>query len=281
MSNELIRKPDLNTEIIINIESLGTITSNLKTVRDDVVALNNFYSNVIYDETQKDVAKADKAKINKYKDAIKKYIKDIENKFNEPLEELKKIGKEMEGLLKDTYTSIDEQVSKFEIEQKNAKIEQLKEYYNEYAESLKIDFIPYERMNLNVTLSASMKSLKEQIKLFLDEVVLNINLINSQEYSTEIMVEYKQSLNALEAITKVNNRKSMLKREEEIREKQAEEWNQIKENLNKFQEAALEKPVVEVVEEKLTTTFTVSGTLEQLKLLKQFIQENGMEIIKN
>lgn len=281
MSNELIRKPDLNTEIIINIESLGTITSNLKTVRDDVVALNNFYSNVIYDETQKDVAKADKAKINKYKDAIKKYIKDIENKFNEPLEELKKIGKEMEGLLKDTYTSIDEQVSKFEIEQKNAKIEQLKEYYNEYAESLKIDFIPYERMNLNVTLSASMKSLKEQIKTFLDEVILNVNLINSQEYSAEIMVEYKQSLNALEAITKVNNRKSMLKREEEIREKQAEEWNQIKENLNKFQEAALEKPIEEVVEEKLTTTFTVSGTLKQLKLLKQFIQENGMEIIKN
>jgi hypothetical protein len=281
MSNDLIERPNLDKEIQINIESLGKITSNLKEVQQQVLDLNNFYSNIQYTEEQVSKAKEDKAKINKYKKIVQDYIKDIKKKFNEPLAELELVGKDMVTALTETYQSIDTQVTVFENEKKELKANELKEYFEEYAASLGIDFITFDRMGLNVTLSASMKSLKEQITAYLDEVNANINLINSQQYSTEILVEYKQSLNALDAITKVNNRKELLKREEEIKVKQQEEWNQIKDNLEKFKEAALEKPVEENVGDILTTTFTVQGTLEQLKKLKQYIQDNGLEIIKN
>ncbi len=90
-----------------------------------------------------------------------------------------------------------------------------------------IDFVTYSQARINVTLSASRKSLKEQAKQFIDKIVDDLKLIDTQEHKAEILVEYKQSLNVSQAITSVTNRFKAIeeekKKQEELKRKQLEE----------------------------------------------------------
>ena len=74
-------------------------------------------------------------------------------------------------------------------------------YFEEYAQSKNIDFVKFGDANINVTLTASLKSLKDQAKKFIDKVVDDIALINTQENDAEIMFEYKRTFNVSQAIT--------------------------------------------------------------------------------
>ena len=86
-------------------------------------------------------------------------------------------------------------IDNVENELKSKKEKEIKEYFEEYKTANNIGFITYGQARINVTLSASMKSLKEQAKQFIDKIVDDLKLIETQEHKTEILVEYKQTLN--------------------------------------------------------------------------------------
>ena len=90
---------------------------------------------------------------------------------------------------------------------------------------------------INVTLSASLKSLKEQAKLFIDTVEGDLRLIDTQEYKTEILVEYKKSLDVSDAITTV------VDRHKEIEVEKAKVVEKIEEVIEKVE--TIVAPIVE------------------------------------
>lgn len=112
--------------------------------------------------------------------------------------------------ISDTYKKADTElkgkIDSVENELKEQKKAEVKGYFDEYLTATGIDFVTFENANINVTLSASMKSLKEQAKAFVDKIVDDLNLIDTQEHKDEILYEYKQSLNVSNAITTVANR---------------------------------------------------------------------------
>ena len=122
--------------------------------------------------------------------------------------------KAADALLKDSIAS-------FETIAKNEKKESIISYYNEIVAANNIDFLTFEKLGIEVNLSTSLKAYKEQVSTFVQRVADDIILIQSQENQAEIMVEYKKSLNASNAITTVVNRLAEKKREAE-RIKQAE-----------------------------------------------------------
>ena len=99
----------------------------------------------------------------------------------------------------DKYKSADNdlktKIDLTENELKAKKEQEIKDYFEEYKTVNNIDFITYGQARINVTLSASMKSLKEQAKQFIDKIVDDLKLIETQEHKAEILVEYKQILN--------------------------------------------------------------------------------------
>ena len=172
------------------------------------------------------------------------------------------------------------------------------DYFEEYKKANNIDFVTYSQARINVTLSASRKSLKEQAKQFIDKIVDDLKLIDTQEHKTEILVEYKQSLNVSQAITSVTNRFKAIeeekKRQEELKRKQLEEaqrradesiraqteaTRQALENfIPKTEETILQAPVIEEKQEEiLTLRFTVKGTRTKLRELKQFLENGGYD----
>lgn len=277
-------KPEFNGEIQARIKSVGEIESNMKEVKGYVQELNNYYKNVIFTEETLQQAKEEKAKVNKFKAQVADYRKNIIAEYNKPIRTFDDTAKETEKLLTETYNTINSQVVNFENEQKRKKEQQIKDYFEEYKIANNIDFVTYEQAKINVTLTASIKSLKEQAKLFIDEIIDDLKLIETQECKDEILVEYKQNLNVSKSIQDVANRHRLLeeekKRKGELKEKlvqqMSEEANKAIE-IKKTQEI-LQAPKVEESEERFTMNFKVKNeTKSRLRLIKKFLDEGGYD----
>lgn len=280
IENKELIKPEFKSEIKAKLKGITQIEDNINDVKEYALKLSEYYNIKEFDEETLKDAKNERAEVNKFKDKVADFRKEITNKFNEPLEKFTTTAKETEKILKETYDAINNQIKAYEDKQKKEKEEGVKNYFNELCQVEEIDFVDYEQANINVTLSASMKSLKEQAKKFVDKVVDDINLINSTQYVDEIMIEYKKDLNVSRAITEVNNRHAELEKIEQQKEEQTEQKLNDKEMLNRID--SLSAPKVETVdssqiEKKFEIKFAVRGTKEELKKVVEFLNEGGFE----
>ena len=283
-------KPEFDGEIQVRIKSVGEIESNMKEVKGYVEELNNYYKSVTFTKETLKQAKEEKAKVNKFKAEVADYRKKITAEYNKPIKVFEDTAKETEKLLSETYNTINQQVAGFEEEQKRQKEQEIREYFEEYKTANDIDFVNYEQAQINVTLTASVKSLKEQAKAFIDRIIDDLRLIETQECKEEILVEYKQNLNVSKSIQEVANRHKLLeeekKKQEELKNKQLEEAKRQADISIKEQELAtknaldnfvIEAPKVVEQEEILTLSFKVRGTRNKLKELKRFLIEGGYD----
>lgn len=277
-------KPKFKSEIKAEIKGISEIEDNIQDVKDYALKLSKYYSIKQFDEETLKNAKTEKAEVNKFKDKVAEFRKSITKRYNEPLEKFLDEAKTTEKILKETYDTINNQISIYEVKQKQEKEETIKAYFYEYCESLNIDFVDYEKANINVTLSASMKSLKDKAKEFIDKIVDDINLINSQQYIDEMMIEYKKDLNVSRTITDVNNRHAELERVKQEKEAKKEQEINDEAMLNKINEVLSAPNVVDNTgqqegqqNEILELTFKVRGTREKLKTLKQFLDNGGFD----
>ena len=273
--NELT-KPEFRSEIKAELKGITQIEDNINDVKEYALKLSEYYNIKEFDEETLKDAKNERAEVNKFKDKVADFRKEITNKFNEPLEKFTTTAKETEKILKDTYDTINGQIKSYEDKQKKEKEEEVKNYFNELCEAESIDFVNYEQANINVTLSATMKSLKEQAKRFVEKIVDDINLINSTQFVDEIMIEYKKDLNVSRAITEVNNRHAELEKVKQQKEEQAEQKLNDKEMLNRIDNLSAPK-VEKSSEEVFEMTFKVRGTKEQLKAVKEFLVNGGYD----
>ena len=286
MSNELIivkQLPQIEEHLkerseeiekkVENAKSLICTEENVKTIKEVRAELNKEFKEV---ETQRKMVKEQiLAPYTKFEEIYKTYISD---KY------------------KSADIDLKNKIDTVENELKKQKEQEIKEYFEEYKQANNIDFITYEQAKINVTLSASKKSLKEQAKAFIDKIVDDLRLIETQEHKAEILVEYKNDLNVSKAITAVTSRYKAIeeekKKQEELKQKQLEEAQRIADenirvqteeakkaldNFNVNKTVVLQKPVEEKQEEILTLKFTVRGTRAKLKELKQFLESGGYD----
>ena len=163
---------------------------------------------------------------------------------------------------------------------KAKKEQEVKDYFEEYKTANNIDFIEYGQAKVNVTLSASMKSLKEQVKQFIDKIVDDLKLIETQQNRNEILIEYKKDLNVSRAITEVVQRKEQLKAIEGVKENtELEEKKQILQNNlsneNVSQDVSSTAEQIKSNGKMYTITFKVTDTSVRLKKLHDFLVEGG------
>lgn len=274
-----LEKPEFKNDIKAELKGITKIEDNINDVKDYALKLSKYYSVKEFDEETLKDAKSERAEVNKFKEKVADFRKEITKRFNEPLNKFIDTAKETEGILKETYDTINNQIKGYEEKQKEEKTEEVKDYFNELCESEEIDFVSYEQANINVTLSASMKSLKEQAKVFVDKICDDLKLIDTQEHKAEILAEYKITLNVSNAITTVTDR---IKREEEEKAKLEQTTEQELNDeimLEKIENISAPKEIVkeETSEEVFEMTFKVRGTKEKLKAIKEFLENGGYD----
>ena len=257
----------------------------MEQIKEQAIMIKNWYDSLVITEDMLKDIKSEKSQINKAKDTVATYRKDIVKEFKKPIEQFELLAKETESILKEAYDTCNEAVKRYEDETKAKKTEEVKAYFDEYAESLKIDFVEYERLGINVTLTASMKSLKEAVKVCLDKIASEIDLINIQkeELIPDMLVEYKKTLNVANAIKNVTDRHKAIEeekaRQEALKALKADEEKTIAKAKEVIEEVTAPVEVKEV--KTYRSTFTVYGTVEQLRALKEFLEKEGIKYDTN
>ncbi len=272
---------------LIIVKQLPQIEEHLKDLSIEVdKKVEDAKSLVCTDENVKTI-KQIRAELNKEFKEVEQQRKLVKEQVLAPYMQFETIYKQY---ISDKYKDADEdlklKINSVEDELKNKKEQEIKDYFEEYKIANNIDFITYGQARINVTLSASMKSLKEQAKQFIDKIIDDLNLIETQEHKAEILVEYKQTLNVAQSITSVTNRFKAIEEEKKRQEQKVvhiemngnheitqKSYEQLENAFNK----PLEQPKEEKQEEILTLKFTVRETRTKLKELKQFLESGGYD----
>ena len=271
---------------LIEVKQIPIIEEQLKdvsTVIDERV--KNATSLVCTEETVKTIKEL-RADLNKDFKEFEAKRKEVKEQVLQPYNDFENIYKRyISDKFKNADLILKGRIDIVENELKAKKEQEVKDYFEEYKIANEIDFVTYEQARINTTLSASMKNLKEQAKAFIDKIVDDLKLIDTQEHKAEILVEYKQTLNVSNSITAVTNRFKLIeeekKRQEELVNKRLEEEKKILQDnmkqLENRQEEILQAPEKEKKEDILTLRFTVRGTKTQLKALKEFLINGGYD----
>ena len=267
----------LNINEIIKVEQLPKVFEQLELLGAYVDEQVKDVDQLKCTEENKQEVKNRRTEINNMLTLIDTKRKEIKKKINEPYDLFnKKYEETVKIKLENASKLLTDKINKMEDEQKLVKRNAVEKYFNEYCQFLKVDFVKFEQVGLNITLGISDKKLQEQTKDFLDKVNDDLTLIDSQEHKEEILIEYKKNLNASQSITMIVNRykelEEMKKKQEELKQvKEAE-----KENVQRVEQVLSAPTKIEIKtndEEILQIAFSVRGTREKLKELVQFLKE--------
>lgn len=271
-------KPEFAGDIKAEIKGLAKIEDNIMEVKDYAIKLNDYYSNIVWTEDTLTDAKEEKANVNKFKDKVAEFRKNIIAEYKKPIEVFETTAKDTEKLLAETYDTINIQVKKYEEEKKEQIYQLCVDYFNEQAMSRNIDFARFDQMNVNITLGMATKTgdltkkTKEDIEAFVERIEKDIELINAGEYVNETLVEYKQTLNASQSILDVKRRMQQIE-EEKAKQEEINKQKEIEKETIKKVDETLSAPKEE--EKTYSVTFKVWGTIEELKKMKEYLVNGG------
>ena len=307
MNEELIT---LKQPPIIIYEQIKAVGQQI----EDKIAELNLDNQLVTDETLKS-AKNTRTMLRKELDDFEMQRKYIKEQVNAPYEAFEKAYKEHIKVHYDkadsTLKSKIDEVQNRLITDKSARI---KDYFTELCQQQGIDFLIFERLPLNITITKTDKSLKDEVANFVSEVSKSIQLIESfnepDEFKAEILTDYKQTLDITRAIQGAQYRRQQREAELQRIEAQRVAAEQARlaaearakaqaplqapaQVINEAQPAApvqpeapmRPEPVQEVTQaavqedenEVVQSTFTVTGTRAQLRALRTFLDINKIQ----
>ena len=279
-----------NTAELIRVVQLPEIEEHLQSIKIAITQkVNDALSLVCTEDTVKSV-KAVRADLNKDLKDFEERRKAVKKAIMTPYEQFEAVYKEC---ISDTYKRADielkAKIDSVENELKEAKRAEVEAYFEECSKSVGVDFVRLSDLNLNITLSASVKSLKRQVKEYFDKVIQDLALIATLEHTTEILVEYRKTLDVSDAVLTVQERHKAIAEQEKrnaeasiIAEKQAETVEKVEKAVRESATEEISAPEVEEAppegnEPVYEATFRVTGTLAQLKALKKFLNDGGYQ----
>ena len=272
---------------LIVVSQLPVITQHLNLVAEEIKEKTETAKSLVCTADTLKTVKATRADLNKEFNALEEMRKAVKSAVMAPYNEFEGIYKacvtdafrEADGVLKAKIAEVEDSL-------KYDKEEAVRAYFDEYKTVCNVQFLQLEDAKITITKSASLKSLKEDCKKFIEKVVSELNYI-VKTYpvdATEMIYEYKHSLSLDYAIGTVNRRKTALKQEAEAlklaqskqqeAEAHAAELEQLAAPTVSNSEMVEAKPETEKVYELV---FKVWGTKDRLKTLKQFLKDGGYQ----
>ena len=272
---------------LIVVSQLPVITQHLNLVAEEIKQKTETAKSLVCTADTLKTVKATRADLNKEFNALEDMRKAVKSAVMAPYNEFEGIYKacvtdafrEADGVLKAKITEVEGSL-------KSEKEEAVRAYFDEYKTLCNVQFLDLEDAKLTFSKSASVKSLKEQCKQFVEKVVSEMNyLVKTYPFeATEMIFEYKHSLSLEYAIGTVTNRVIALRKEKEaLRLAQSKQQEAAAHAAEVEQLAAPTVSNSEMVEAQPGTekvyqlVFKVWGTKDQLKTLKQFLRDGGYQ----
>jgi len=294
-------------ENLITVQQLPVIVyERLESVGQEIdkrIAALDLDKQLVTEDTKKAV-KDTRAMLNKELKDFEEQRKRIKEQITTPYMAFEKA---YNSFIKEKYEKADSilktKIDEFDRKLKADKEARIRAYFTELCQANNIDFLPFERLGLKIGLSDSDKSLKDIVNTYIDNVVKSLEFIESltdpDEYKAEILTDYKQTLDVMRSINNAKYRKQQ--REAELARIEAQKARAEQARLAaearakevaplqapeevKSEERIVKNEVVPAAQEEtpdlIVTSFTVKGTMDQLKALKAYILSNNIKIIE-
>lgn len=274
-----MNEKELNSLIIV--EQLPKITQKLQIISDEIDKKVEYALSLECNDESVKIVKQERANLNKIKEELESKRKEVKSAVLQPYEDFEKVYNDLvKNKLSNADTTLKEEIDNIETTKKKEKEDNLREFFKEYANlNHLIGLISFEDLGLNITLSASEKSLKEQIKIFCEKIANDLKAMETDEDKEEIFLEYKNNgFVYAKAKYTVANKKKML---EDFKSKIAQNGEEIKQDEIVVQnvETMVSIPIEIEEEEKFEVAFKVKITKTQAKELKEYLRGRGIEII--
>ena len=291
---------------VITLKQLPIIEEHLQLVKSDVEArTKNAMQLVCTEETRKDV-KSIRTELSKEFAEMENQRKRVKDAIMDPYNQFEAVYKEC---ISDPYKKADAELKKRidEVESglKSDKEKAIRDYFSELCKANNLPWLRFEQMNLKIGLSTSVNGVKTTLTATVLKIAEEVQELSLHEDAAELLVEYKKSLNVALALSTIRarheqielqkqyeaQRRAALEQQRAVEKKvqqavaEAQETQQsaaelpIEEATAPTEETPTESPIA--VQEQAPATiyevkFAVRGTIEQLKKLKQFIMQEGM-----
>lgn len=273
----------MSGQSLIQVTQLPVIEERLRSVKDDVDSrVSEAVSLVCTEETVKAV-KAARSDLNKQFQELERQRKAVKSAVLEPYEMFESVYREcVSNAFRDADAKLKAKIDSVESEMKQRCEDELREYFSELCAAQHVEWLGYERAGVRVDMASARqktpKKLREQLVQFVSRVSSDVERISEMEGAEEILVEYKRTLNAVDAIGVVHERHRRIESERAAQEARAVQRERESEAIARVE--AVAPPVI--LEEKeperfYKCAFTVRATMEKLKKLKKFLIEEGIE----
>jgi len=197
---------------IMKVDQLPIIRQSLSDISEEIKRKTAEALSMICNEETVKYVKAYRAELNNQKKDLEARRIAIKKEVMKPYDEFEAIYKEM---IIAPFAAADDQL-KTKIDEtedivRTRHADEVRAHFESYlADFPQIDFLPFERLGLNITKSASVPALKQQCEEFINKVSDDLEMISLLPDCAEIMVEYIPTLNASQAITTVTTRKKAI-----------------------------------------------------------------------
>lgn len=231
-------------ELKVNNFSIpSTITFNFEELKQELEEKAVFYTNLVYTDEQIKEAKADKASMNKLKNALNDERIRMEKEYMKPFTEFKAQVNEIIGIIDKPVNAIDTQIKAYEDKCRQDKQVAIEQYFAEIEKpewlTLRVITDP-KWLNASVTL----KSVKAAIDEKVQQIIKDMEMLSKiPEFGFEATEVYKTTLNVNKAFDEANRMAEIARRKREREE--AERLAAEKAAAEAAEKAALEATQVE------------------------------------
>lgn len=200
---------------------IKTIEWNYEELKKEIAEKVQHYANIVYTDEQINDAKADRAKLRKFVDALESKRKELKKLCLAPYETFEKQMKEIVAVVNEPILMIDGQVKAYEESEREKKFEQILEIYNncnfpDWATPDKV--IDEKWLNASVKISAVEKELNAQLERITKDLT---TLAQLPEFAFEATEIYKDTLDLNKAVEEGRRLSEMMKRAKAAEEAKA------------------------------------------------------------
>lgn len=274
---EEVKTPDATGALIV-VKQLPVIEEHLRSIKEQTEQkVAQALSLVCSAETIQSVKTA-RAELRKEFDELETQRKQVKAAVHAPYEQFETVYKDcISSQFKQADAALQKKIADVETGIKERCEAGLREYFAELCEVYHIEFLRYSQAGVRVDLtSAKAKTptkLRNQLEQFVVNVACDVRLISKMEDAEEIMVEYKRTLSVAKSVATVQERHRQIEAEKAAAEQRQTEQERESQAVERVQSFA--PPIAQDPPKMARVTFTVTDTIDRLRLLKQFLDANG------
>ena len=266
---------------VISIYDLSLTEQNLARIAEECKDKIEIAKAMACTEDTKKAVKKTRAELKKQFNEYEAERKERTAEYEEPLKKFKELyNKYIKEPFVEADTALGQKIDEVERMQKAKKYDDLKAYALELRTAYSLNWLDVDRIMPNITISKSQTAYEKEIAEILDRIKRDVDTINQLGDDGETLAEYMDCLDFTQACMTIKQRKQAIEQAKQASQAytQAETEKQaVEENVTQLAPPIIEEEPQKPEEPVYTMTFTVSGTMEQLKALKAFMVESKID----